>query len=332
MSFHRLNRRELITCLGALMALPEVAQAQQSDKLSRIGFLPLGSASNRYDLSYVEAFRSGLVENGLIEGRNITVDLEWVRNEPDYDQTVIELLRRGARVLVPAGSTASKAAKRQTSTVPIVFISVGDPVGIGIVESLSHPGGNATGFTDVLANLSGKLVELAGELGIPGTPVGYLWYEKWPDGHNRFVTTEQAARTSRVTLQSRTIGDIIELDGIVADIKSNGVRVLIVQPSPFTYRHRDRIIQLVKNHGLGMICAWPPAPDEGALIGYGPDYADIYHRAGSYIARVLKGEKPADLPVQNPTKFPLVVNLNTAKALGIEVPAMLLAVADKVIE
>ena len=177
-----MRRREFISLMvGAATARPRAAHAQQSqsEDLARIGLLPLGSRSNRYDLSYVEAFRSGLTDNGLIEGRNITVDTVWVMNEPDYDQAVIELVRRGARVLVPAGSSATAAAKRQTSTIPIVFISVGDPVGIGIVESLSHPGRNATGFTDVLADLSSKLVEFARELVTQGAPVGYLWHDKW---------------------------------------------------------------------------------------------------------------------------------------------------------
>jgi putative tryptophan/tyrosine transport system substrate-binding protein len=211
-----IRRRDFITLLGGAAAWPRVARAQQSENLARIGFLPLGSPSNRYDLSYVEAFRNGLIDNGLVEGRNITVDVVWVANEPEYDQAVIEMLRQGARVLVPAGSSASAAAKRQTSTVPIIFISVGDPIGIGMVESLSHPGGNATGFTDVLTDLSSKFVEFARELGTRGTPVGYLWHNKWPDGRNRLEATEQAAQASGVMLRPRGISDIVELDGIVA--------------------------------------------------------------------------------------------------------------------
>ena len=328
-----MRRREFISLMvGAATAWPPVARAQQSENLARIGFLPLGSPSNHYDLSYVEAFRSGLTDNGLIEGQNITVDTVWVMNEPEYDQAVIELVRRGARILVPAGSSATAAAKRQTSTIPIVFISVGDPVGIGIVESLPHPGRNATGFTDVLADLSGKLVEFARELVTQGAPVGYLWHDKWPDGHNRLVATEQAAQAAGIILRPWAISEIVELDGIVSDMRSNGTTIIIVQPSPFTYRHRNRIIEFLTNQGLAMICAWPPGPREGALIGYGPDYSDIYRRAGSYISRILKGENPADLPVQNPVKFQLVINQNTAKVLGLTVPTALLATADQVIQ
>ena len=209
--------------------------APNSQKISRgLGSCHWAHRRIDDDLSYVEAFRSGLTDNALIEGRNITVDTVWVMNEPEYDQAVIELVRRGARVLVPAGSSATAAAKRQTSTIPIVFISVGDPVGIGIVESLSHPGRNATGFTDVLADLSGKLVEFARELVTQGAPVGYLWHDKWPDGHNRLVATVQAAQAAGIILRPWAISEIVELDGIVSDMRSNGTTIIIVQPSPFT--------------------------------------------------------------------------------------------------
>ena len=251
-------RREFITLLGgAVAAWPLAVHAQQSENVARIGFLPLGSPSNHYDLSYVEAFRNGLTDNGLVDGRNIRVDVVWVTNEAEYDQAVVELVRRGARVLVPAGSSASAAAKRQTSTIPIIFISVGDPVGIGIVESLPHPGGNATGFTDVLADLSSKFIEFARELGARGMPVGYLWHNKWPDGQHRLAATEQAAQAAGVLLRPRGISDIGELDAIVSDLRSNGITIIIVQPSPFTYRHRNRIFESMTNNGLANICAWP---------------------------------------------------------------------------
>lgn len=321
-----------MTFLGAVIACPQIARAEQSKNLPLIGFLPLGSPSNRYDASYVEAFRKGLTENGLIEGHNVSLEIVWVAKEADYDDAISDLVRRGAKVLVPAGSTASVAAKRQTSTIPIVFVSVGNPVGIKIVENLSHPGGNATGFTDVLAELSSKLVELARALSKPGAPVGYVWFNKWPDGFRRLMASEQAATAVGLALRPRPINDISELDALVAGLKSSGMMIDIIQPSPFTYRHRQQIIEALTNSGLGMVCAWPPAPAEGALLGYGPDYADIYRSAGTYISRVLKGENPAELPVQNPTKFKLVVNTSTAKALGLEIPTPLLATADEVIE
>jgi putative ABC transport system substrate-binding protein len=331
MRLNLLNRRELITFVSAATVWPlEAARAQQS--LARIGFLPLGSPSNQHDLSWVEVFRKALIENGLIEGRSIILDVVWVANDSEYDQAANELVRRGATVLVPVGSSASAACKRQTSTIPIVFMGVGNPVGIGIVESLSHPGGNVTGFADLTVDLSGKLLEFARELTPVGKPIGYLWYDKWLDGQNRLLAIEQAAKASGVTLQARAISDVIELDSVVADFKSDGIKAVIVQPSVFTWRHRQQIIEVMKRSTLAMICVWPPIAAEGALIGYGNDYPDHYRRAGSYVSRVLKGEKPAELPVQNPTKFRLVINLNAAKVLGLQIPATLLATADEVIE
>jgi putative ABC transport system substrate-binding protein len=211
-------------------------------------------------------------------------------------------------------------------------MGVGNPVGIGIVESLSHPGGNVTGFADLTVDLSGKLLEFAREFTPAGKPIGYLWYDKWLDGQNRLLAIEQAAKASGVTLQARAISDVIELDSVVADFKSDGIKAVIVQPSVFTWRHRQQIIEVMKRSTLAMICVWPPIVAEGALIGYGNDYPDHYRRAGSYVSRVLKGEKPAELPVQNPTKFRLVINLNAAKVLGLQIPATLLATADEVIE
>ena len=332
MQLTRLTRREVIAFVSAATVWPLHARAQQSENLARIGFLPLGSPSNQHDLSYVEAFRKGLIENGLIEGRNIILDIVWVASDAEYDQAAIELVRRGATLLVPVASSASAACKRQTSTIPIVFINVGDPVGIGIVESLSHPGGNVTGFADFTVDLSGKLLEFARELTPAGKPIGYLWYDKWVDGQSRLLATEQAAKASGMELQARAISDVVELNSVVADLKSNGIKAVIVQPSGFTWRHRQQIIEVMKRSTLAMICAWPPIVPEGALIGYGTDYPDLYRRAGSYVSRVLKGEKPAELPVQNPTKFRLVINLNAAKVLGLQIPTTLLATADEVIE
>ena len=173
MQFHQLKRREFITLVGgAAIAWPLAGRAQPAKGPIRLGFLPIGSPSNAYDRSLVEAFQRGLREVGLIEGRDIVLDVVWIGDDPD--QAVSEVLRRGADVLIPCGSSASVAAKRQTSTIPIVFLSVGDPMAMGLVESLSRPGHNATGFSDILAELSGKLVDLARELSKPQTTVDYL--------------------------------------------------------------------------------------------------------------------------------------------------------------
>jgi putative ABC transport system substrate-binding protein len=205
------------------------------------------------------------------------LDVVWITGDPE--KAVAEALGRGAELLIPSGSGASVAAMHQTSTIPIVFINVGDPIAMGLVDSLSRPGRNATGFSDILAELSGKLVDLAKQLSQPQATVGYLWHTAWPDGRNRYELTVQAAQTAGVKLQSRGITEIAEIGDAIAEMKQNRISTLIVQPSPFTYQQRDRIIDSATNNRLATILASPVAAREGALIGYGPDYLHIYRRA-----------------------------------------------------
>jgi putative ABC transport system substrate-binding protein len=332
MQVRDLKRRELIALLGAAASSlmgARAARAQQRAPI-RVAFIPLGSRSNAYDRSLVEAFQKGLPRAGLFEHQNIVLDIVWPDDHPE--QAVSEALQRRAEVLIPCGSGALVAAKRQTSTIPIVFLSVGDPVAVGLVETLSHPGQNATGFSDILAELSAKLVDLTRELIKPQTTIHYLWHTAWPDGQDRYQATEQAAHAARMQLQSRGIADVSELDAAIAAIRVSGSPAFIVQPSPFTYAHRDRIIASAKKNGLGTIFAWPVAAREGALLGYGPDYVHMYSRAPFYVERVLNGIKPADLPVERPSRVEFLLNLQAAKALGIEVPLPLLVRADELLE
>ena len=315
-----------------LLAAPVMAGAQQADSPIRIGFMPLGSPSDAFDQSLVEAFRQGLRDAGLIENRHVIVDVVWVANDAGFAPAVSELVERGAKVLVPAGSSAAMAAKRHTSTIPIVFVPAGNPVGIGLVDSLSRPGHNITGFSDVLADLSGKYVDVAKDLGRPKAPIDYVWYSGWPDGQNRLQATERAAASLGVKLRARAIGGDAEIDDVMAAIKKAGAVTLILQPSPFTYRHRGRLLKSAMAQGLGTIVAWPQAArDDSALIAYGPAYPDMFRRAASYVARIIRGAKPADLPVQEPTQFELAVNMKSAKTLGLTVPQALLNRSDEVI-
>jgi putative tryptophan/tyrosine transport system substrate-binding protein len=213
-----------------------------------------------------------------------------------------------------------------------MFLSVGDPFAMGLVESLPHPGRNATGFSDILGDLSGKLVDLAGELIKPQTTIDYLRQTTWPDGQNRYQATERAAQAAGMKLGSRGIGDIAELDSALTAMKQSGSTVLIVQPSPISYGQRGRIIASAMKNGLGTIYAFPIAAREGSLIAYGPDYLQMYRRAPLYVDRILKGTKPADLPVELPTKVEFLINLRVAKTLGIEVPLSLLIRADELLE
>jgi ABC-type uncharacterized transport system substrate-binding protein len=328
-----MRRREFITLLGgAAVALPGGASAQLAKRPIRIGLLPFGSPSNAYDLSLVEAFRSGLRQAGLIEGRDIVLDIVWTSgSDSDTDKAVMELIHRGAELLVPTGSTASVAAKRHTSTIPIVFISVGNPVAMGLVENLPHPGGNATGFSDIFSDLSAKLVELGKAVNKQDT-IDYLWHTAWPDGKNRFQATEQAVQSVGVKLRPRGIVESAEIDQAITAMKLDGATTIIVQPSPFTYRERDHIVDTASHNGLATIFGFPAAARDGALIAYGPDYLHMNQRAPYYVNQILKGTKPADLPVELPTKINLLVNLKTAKMLGLEVPLSLLIRADELIE
>jgi putative ABC transport system substrate-binding protein len=307
-------------------------RAQQTKRPIRIGLLPFGSPSNDYDQSLVEAFRLGLRQAGLIENHDIVLDIVWTTgSDADTDKAVAELIRRGAELLAPTGSTASVAAKRHTSTIPIVFISVGNPVAMGLVENLAHPGGNATGFSDIFSDLSAKLVELGGAVNKQDT-IDYLWHTAWPDGKNRFQATEQAVQSAGVKLRARGIAESAEIDQAITAIKLDGATAIIVQPSPFTYRQRTHIIDSASHNGLATIFGFPAAARDGALIAYGPDYMQMNQRAPLYVNQILKGTKPADLPVELPTKINLLVNLKTAKTLGVEVPLSLLVRADELIE
>ena len=327
-----MRRRDFIVLGGAAVAWPVALRAQQAKGPTRIGMLPFGSPSNDYDLSLVDAFRSGLRLAGLVEGRDMVLDIVWTSgSDADTDKAVAELIERGAEMLVPTGSTASVASKRHTSTIPIVFISVGNPVAMGLVENLAHPGGNATGFSDIFSELGAKLVEL--DIGLSKQDiVDYLWHTAWPDGINRFKSTEQAAQSVSVKLRARGIADSSEIDQAVTAMKGDGAKIIIVQPSPFTYRERARIVASASQNGLATIFGFPAAAKDGALIAYGPDYLQMNRRAPFYVNQILKGTKPADLPVELPTKISLLVNVKTAKNLGIEVPLQFLIRADELIE
>ena len=325
-----MRRREFLGVLGGVAAWPVAAGAQQFKSPVRIGFLPLGSPTNKYDQSLVEAFRQGLRQVGLVENRDVALDVIWITGDPE--KTIAEVIQRGTDILVPCGSSASVAARRLTLTIPIVFISVGNPVGMGLVESLAHPARNVTGFSDLLGDLGGKLIDLSKELGKPKVTVDYLWHTDWPDGRQRLFDTEQAAQSLGVNFRSHGVGDTADVSEVLAAVKAGGGTTLIVQPSPFTYRLREQISKSAIKFGISTLFAFPIAAREGALIAYGPDYVSLYRKAPLYVDRIIKGTKTADLPVEQPTKVELIINLRTARALGIEVPLSLLIRADELIE
>jgi putative ABC transport system substrate-binding protein len=277
-----------IAFLAGAAACPVVARAQHFKSPVRIGFLPLGSATNAYDQSLVEAFRRGLRQIGLVENRDVALDVTWISGDPE--KSIAEVIRRGIDILVPCG------------------------------------------FSDLLGDLGGKLIDLSKELSKPGGPIDYFWHTDWPDGRQRLFDTEQGARSADVNFRPHGIGDNGDVNDAIAAVKSSGGTTLIVQPSPFTYKVRGQIAASATRFGIATLFAFPIAAREGALIAYGPDYVSLYQKAPLYIERIIQGTKPADLPVEQPTKVELVVNLSTAKALKIELPLSLLIRADELVE
>src|SRR5258708_6681385 len=328
-----MKRREMIMALFAVVTggIPQAAWSQETKtkKPTKIGFIPLGSSSNPYDQSLVETFRQGLKRVGLVEHRDVELDVVWPTD--GADRAISELLQRGADMLITCGTSTSVAAKRQTWSIPIVFISVGNPVGVGLAETNARPGQNATGFSDILSELGGKLVGFAAELNKQKS-VDYLWYTEWSDGKERLRKTQEAAVSSLITLRPHGISNISGAADVMTELKETKGISLIIQPSPFTYLNRDQLIKLAERHEIGLIFAFPIAAREGALMAYVPDYTPMYGRAPFYVNQILKGMKPADLPIEEASKLELVVNLKTAKAIGLEIPLPLLVSADDLIE
>jgi putative tryptophan/tyrosine transport system substrate-binding protein len=325
-----MQRREFITGLVATAGWPFDVGAQQAPL--RAGFLPLGSPSTAYDQSLVELFRQGLRDAGVVENRDVVLDIAWIGGDAEIPRALMEVMERGAGLLITCGASASVAAKRLGSTIPVLFIDVFNPIGVGLIESFSRPGGNVTGLSDMHPDLSGKYVQFAAALNKPQATAHYLWFAGSVNGQYRLRVIEEAAQSLRVDLRSWVIGDISEVDDALVEMKASGATTVIVQSNPLAFRNRRPLIDSAMNHGIAMIYAFPAAARDGALIAYGPDYGALYHRAASYVKRILQGTKPTDLPVEQPTRFDLVINLKTAKALGITIPVTLINLANQVIE
>jgi putative tryptophan/tyrosine transport system substrate-binding protein len=332
MHFNNLRRREFITLLGgAAVAWPLAARAQQP-AMPVIGFMSGRSPEDSVHL--VAAFRQGLGEGGFVEGRNVAIEFRWARGEYDrLPALAAELVGRRVAVLAGVGGDPSaRAAKQATATIPIVFGMGGDPIKAGLVESLNRPGGNATGYTLLTNQMEPKRLGLLHELAPGASLIGVLLNPSFPPATLQLQELEEAARTIGQRLFVAKASNDAELDAAFASLLQQGLGALLVAADPYFDTRRDRIIAFAAQSRLPAIYQFREYAVAGGLISYGPSITEGYRQAGIYAGRILKGAKPADLPVVQPTKFEFIINLKTAKALGFEIPPTVSARADEVIE
>jgi ABC-type uncharacterized transport system substrate-binding protein len=327
-----MKRRDFITLLGGAAATWPIAARGQGER--RIGVLMASAADDSESQARIAAFLQGLQQLGWTDGGNVRVDTRWATtNADDVRRHAAELVALAPDVLVAATGTTTVAPLLQaTRTVPIVFVQVIDPVGAGFVTSLARPGGNATGFTIFEYGMSGKWLELLKEIAPRMTRAAVLRDPAIASGIGQFAAVQAVAPLLGVDLTPVDVRDEPEMERAVTAFARSGNGGLIVTASPWGSRHRDQIIALAARHRLPAIYPYRYFVTGGGLISYGPDSIDQYRRASAYVDRILRGDKPADLPVQAATKYELIVNLKMAKTLGVDVPPTLLARADEVIE
>ncbi len=329
-----MDRRDTVLALLALGAASLAAEAQQAAKIARIGFLNTNLAANPH---LREAFRQGLRDLGYVEGRNVVIEYRDAAGKPErYPALAAELVALKVDVIVTGGGTgAPLAAKQATRTLPIVFIAGADPVTDGLVSSLARPGGNVTGLSNLGPELVGKRLELLTQA-IPGvTRIAVLWQ---PGGQGERTDKDMlkradvAARALGVRLQVVEVRGLADVDRAFSDMTRARAGALTVLGSPMLFNERRRLVDLVAKSRLPAVYGPREFVDAGGLMAYGPNWPDMYRRAATYVDRILKGAKPGDLPVEQPTKFELVINLKTARALGLTIPPSVLRRADQVIE
>jgi putative ABC transport system substrate-binding protein len=327
----RLGRREFITLLGGAAAWPLAARAQQPG-LPVIGFI--GARAADTDARLVAAFRSGLGEVGYTEGRNVAIEFHWAGGRYDQLPTIVaDLIRRQVAVIAAmAGTPSALAAKAATATIPIVFNVGIDPVIAGLVTSLNRPGGNLTGGVVLSAELAAKRLELIHELVPTASVIALLINPTNSIAQTETTIAQEAARSLGLRLHLLQASDASKIEDAFRTLIEVKAEALIVQVDPYLTNQFEQIVALAARHKVPAIYGWPEAPSAGGLMSYGPPIAETYHLAGVYSGRIVKGEKPGDLPVQQVAKVELVINLKTAKVLGLTFPLTLLGRADEVIE
>jgi putative tryptophan/tyrosine transport system substrate-binding protein len=329
-----IRRREFITLLGGVAATwPLAARAQQGERMRRVGVLHNFAADDPVVQARHGVFLQGLQQAGWTIGRNVEVETRWAAGDADRLRThAAELVARAPAVILAAGNAGAAPLLQATRTVPIVFVIVPDPVGAGFVDSLARPGGNATGFTSFEYGLSAKWLELLKEIAPNVTRAGVIRDAALASGPAQFAAIQSMAPSLGIEVSPVNVRDVAEVERAIAAFARAANSGLIVTGSALVAVHRHRIIALAARLKLPAVYPERLFVDDGGLIAYGPDFLDQYRRAAGYVDRILKGAKPADLPVQAPTKYDLVIDLKTAKALGLDIPAAVLARADEVIE
>jgi putative tryptophan/tyrosine transport system substrate-binding protein len=325
-----MRRRAFITLIGGAVAWPLGARAQQRE-MPVIGFLSSGTPAG---LAYLTAaFRQGLNESGYLEGRNVAIEYRWA--EGQYDRLpalAADLVRRQVAAIAATTTPAALAAKRATATIPIVFAAGADPIAIGLVDSLSRPSGNATGVNTYLSGLGAKRLELLRALLPDAAVIAVLVNPNFPDAESQSKDAMEAGRMLAQHVHVVNASSEADFDGVFARLVQLKVGALIVTVDPVFNSRRDQLVALAARHKIPAIYFGREFVVAGGLMSYAAELADGYRQAGVYVARILKGAKPGDLPVVQPTKFDLVINLKAAKALGLTIPDKVLALADEVIE
>jgi putative ABC transport system substrate-binding protein len=326
------RRAFLATLAGGLLAVPIGAWAQQAGRVYRIVYL--GNSSPTLEADLVDAFRQGLRNLNYVEGQNIVIEYRWAAGRNDrFPALVAEAVRLKADVILTSGTPATLAAKEGTRTIPIVIAAMGDPIGAGVVPSLARPGGNITGLASMSPEIDGKRLELLKEL-VPGVSrIAVLWNPTNPNNAARINQIQAAAKTLRLTLEPLVgAGDSQGLDKSFAAIVAGRANALVVESDRALLAHRVQIVDFATRRRLPALYAYREFVQAGGLVSYAPSYTAMFRRAAKYVDKILTGAKPGDLPVEQPTEFELVLNLKTAKALGLTIPPSLLLRADQVIE
>jgi ABC-type uncharacterized transport system substrate-binding protein len=328
-----MRRREFITFFGGAALWPLTAQAQQPERMRRIGLLLGYSEGDAVGQASVAVFRQRLRELGWTEGRNIRIDTRWAGADPDKARTFAkELVGLAPDVIVPSSNLVTQILQRETNTIPIVFVFVGDPVGSGFVTNVARPGGNLTGFPVFETAIAGKWVELFSEIAPHVRRVAFMLHTETPAHVAFLAAAEAAAPPLKVKLTALAVHNAADIERGVSEFAREPNGGLIVLPHAITLEHRDVILRSAARYRLPGLYPLRNFAINGGLISYGTNPIDPFRQGAAYVDRILKGENPGDMPVQFPTKYELVINLKTAKELGLTVPSSLLATADEVIE